>query len=33
MQDKKINLANLITTLIEKMVKLRKAYKGEEAQF
>ena len=33
MEDEGVNVANLITTLIEKMVKLRKAYKGEEAQF
>ena len=32
MEDEGVNVANLITTLIEKMVKLRKAYKGEEAQ-
>ena len=32
MEDEGVNVTNLITTLIEKMVKLRKAYKGEEAQ-
>ena len=32
MEDEGVNVANLITTLIEKMVKLRKAYKGEKAQ-
>ena len=33
MEDEGVNVANLLTTLIEKMVKLRKAYKGEVAQF
>ena len=32
MEDEGVNIANLLTTLIEKMVKIRKAYKGEEAQ-
>ena len=32
MEDEGVNVANLITTLIEKMVKKEKAYKGEEAQ-
>ena len=32
MEDEGVNVANLITTLIEKMVKLSKEYKGEEAQ-
>ena len=32
MEDEEVNVANLITTLIEKMVKLRKEYKGKEAQ-
>ena len=32
MEDEGVNVANLITTLIEKMVKSEKAYKGEEAQ-
>ena len=31
-EDEGVNVANLITTLIEKMVKKEKAYKGEEAQ-
>ena len=32
MEDQGVNVANLLTTLIEKMVKKEKAYKGEEAQ-
>ena len=32
MEDEGVNVANLITTLIEKMVKKEKTYKGEEAQ-
>ena len=30
MEDEGVNVANLITTLIEKMVKKEKTYKGEE---
>ena len=33
MEDQGVNVANLLTTLIEKMVKKIKAYKTEEAQF
>ena len=33
MEDEGVNVANLITTLIEKMVKLRKGYKEEVEQF
>ena len=32
MEDEGVNVANLLTTLIEKMVKIRKVYKGENAQ-
>ena len=32
MEDEGVNVANLITTLIEKMVKKEKAYKEEETQ-
>ena len=32
MEDEGVNVANLITTLIEKMVKKEKTYKEEEAQ-
>lgn len=33
LEDEGVNVANLITTLIEKMVKLRKGYSGKVAQF
>ena len=33
MEDEGVNVANLITTLIEKMVKKRKTYKEEVTQF
>ena len=33
MENEGVNVANLITTLIEKMVKIRKGYKGEVTQF
>ena len=33
MEDEGVNVANLLTTLIEKMVKIRKGYVGQVAQF
>lgn len=33
MEEEGVNVANLITTLIEKMVKVRKGYVGQVAQF
>ena len=33
MEEEGVNVANLITTLIEKMVKIRKGYSGQVAQF
>ena len=33
MEDEGVNVANLITTLIEKMVKIRKGYVGQVTQF
>ena len=33
MEDEGVNVANLLTTLIEKMVKLRKGYVGQVTQF
>ena len=33
MEDEGVNVANLLTTLIEKMVKIRKGYVGQVTQF
>ena len=33
MENEGVNVANLITTLIEKMVKIRKGYSGQVEQF